>query len=321
MPLRSVESDLWQGRQSSPGDYFYQSVKCLDPESELPAASLESPAWALMGYAVDEGVRRNFGRTGAAGGPALLRERLGRLPDWRRRSAALYDLGDVYASGQDLEEAQASLAALVFRCQSAGYGSLVMGGGHDMAWAHYLGLRTYLDTQPSGKTQRIGIINFDAHLDMRDPAAGPNSGTPFRQVAELCQERKMPFDYLCIGAQRMSNTPSLWKDAEHFGAQILSLDKCGHGMAQRVSAFCASVDKVYITVDLDGFAGQISPGVSAPGVRGLRVEEVLEGIGHALVSGKVIAMDIAEYNPRYDIDLRTARLGAFLMAELLYRSS
>ena len=62
----------WSGRIDLPEDAstrrWHQWVR-----TPLPGAA---PGVAVLGFACDEGVRRNHGRTGAADGPAALRSRL-----------------------------------------------------------------------------------------------------------------------------------------------------------------------------------------------------------------------------------------------------
>ena len=63
---------------------------------------------------------------------------------------------------------------------------VVLGGGHDMAYGHYKGLKQYL-----GSESVLGIINFDAHFDLRSNQNGNNSGTPFYQIGVECRTKKI----------------------------------------------------------------------------------------------------------------------------------
>lgn len=72
-------------------------------------------------------------------------------------------------------------------CQLLDNGQLVigLGGGHEIGWASYQGLMMHLEKQEKGKDRiNVGIINFDAHFDLRLPEVGPSSGTPFWQASE-----------------------------------------------------------------------------------------------------------------------------------------
>ena len=64
----------------------------------------------------------------------------------------------------------------------------------------------------------IGIINLDAHFDLRQDQYA-TSGTPFRQIAEHLDIKEQPFHYLCIGISQFSNTASLYEQAFDLGGE------------------------------------------------------------------------------------------------------
>ena len=138
---------------------------------------------SLIGFAVDTGIVRNGGRAGAADGPLAIREQFARLcpdPDLPESFSELVrhtrDLGDVVSSG-DLERDQAELAELVARELAADSFVIVLGGGHETTYGHFLG---YVR---EGST--VAIHNLDAHPDVRPLAEGlGHSGSPFRQALE-----------------------------------------------------------------------------------------------------------------------------------------
>src|SRR5689334_24141000 len=86
---------------------------------------------ALLGFACDEGVRRNGGRVGAKDGPRAIRQALANLA-WHPW-CAVYEAGDVSCSDGELEQAQAELAYRVASVLRGGHRVLVLGGGHETA--------------------------------------------------------------------------------------------------------------------------------------------------------------------------------------------
>jgi formiminoglutamase len=94
----------WQGRTDTEevGDSrrWHHVVRPFDAASQGGVA--------LIGFAVDEGVRRNGGRPGAAEGPRALRGALANLPVLGE--PALWDAGDVDGRRHRLEDAQQALA-------------------------------------------------------------------------------------------------------------------------------------------------------------------------------------------------------------------
>ena len=137
----------------------------------------------LVGFPVDEGVRRNGGRPGAAGAPAAIRQALYRLTpapgefdaftDLVRHTA---DLGDLEPAG-DLEADQDALGNLLAPHLARGAVAIVLGGGHETAYGHFLAY--------ARRGRRIHILNWDAHPDVRPLVDGRgHSGSPFRQALE-----------------------------------------------------------------------------------------------------------------------------------------
>jgi arginase family enzyme len=76
-------------------------------------------------------------------------------------------------------------------------------------------------------------------------------------------------------------------------------------------------DALFVSIDLDVFAGAFAPGVSAPGTEGLTPEEG-RAIAHAAGRNpRVRLFELMELNPRHDVDQRTARLAALLLCSFL----
>ncbi|WP_413042963.1 formimidoylglutamase [Pseudomonas sp. YJ42] len=315
----------WQGRVDPEADSarWHQRIQPLAGDSVL--------GLALLGFASDEGVRRNHGRVGAANGPLAIRKALANLA-WHRSGPA-YDAGDVVCADGELEAAQARLGSNVCALLDAGHLPIVLGGGHEVAFGSWQGLAGHLGggqseqrspamavprrAAPRRAAPRIGIINFDAHFDLRDPAHVQSSGTPFAQIAEQCELRGWPFAYACIGVSRASNTRALFQRAAELQVLVREDRDISEASLASLGAdldrFIAGCDAVYLTIDIDVLPACEAPGVSAPAARGVSLallEPLLERIRD---SGKLRLADLAELNPEHDIDNRTARLAARLI--------
>ncbi len=306
----------WTGRvdaEDGPaGRRWHQLIHALDKEVPFQAER----AIAFTGFPVDEGVRRNQGRPGAAAGPAAIRGACASLPDHFPAGTALYEAGDAGIAGDDLSGAQAVLGRRVAGLIGRGFFPVVLGGGHEVAWGTFQGV---LEAAPAGA--RLGIVNVDAHFDLRRPVDGPTSGTGFFQMAEACRERDLPFRYCCLGIQRSANTRALFERADALGVQYHLADALSGettlGVERSLRSFVDASDLLYLSVDLDAFHASYAPGVSAPNALGLTPGQALPLLRSIMASGKVAALDIAELNPACDIDGRTARLAASLLFELL----
>lgn len=276
-----------------------------------PADEAQAPGIALLGFASDEGVRRNFGRPGAGEGPAALRRALCNLA-WHG-GPPLYDAGDVGCAGGDLEAAQERLAGEVAALLRAGHRPIVLGGGHETAWGSFLGL---VAARPDS---RIGIINLDAHFDLRRPVRA-TSGTPFAQMAEWCERARVPFDYLCVGIAEPANTEALFAAARRLGVRWW-LDEAVTAeampeLAAEIDALAARNDALYLSLDLDVLPAWAMPAVSAPAGRGVLLERIETLIALVRATGKLALADLVELNPAYDADGRGARTAARLVWQL-----
>ncbi len=214
--MPAIDMSVWQGRvdtaEGALARRWHQVMRPL-------ARDTDSGAVVLIGFACDAGVARNQGRTGAAGGPAAIRQLLRNMPV--HECDRLADAGDIVCAGDALEAAQIELSKCVAAQLAAGRFPIVLGGGHEMAFGTFTGLAAHL----AGKQDapRIGIVNFDAHFDLRQAERG-NSGTPFLQIARECEERGWAFRYGCFGVSRYSNTRALFETANNLGV-VFVLDE------------------------------------------------------------------------------------------------
>jgi formiminoglutamase len=287
---------------------WHQGVQFVD--LALGLEHCFDPTVCLIGYASDLGVRMNLGRLGAAEGPSRLRARMASLP--MIAGVSVLDCGDIVA-GESVLDTQQALAGAVERIVRAGALPVILGGGHDQAFGHFLGIARATGTPPA-------CVNFDAHLDLRPiPADGPNSGTPFTQAWEWCKARQASFRYAALGVQRAGNTSLLFARAEHAGATLIDADGFAIDTLDVVmEAISDTVDEaeIALSVDLDVFAAAFAPGVSAPTAMGVAPDSAFRRLFRGLMaSGRVRGVEIAELCPPLDIDDRTARLGAAIAFE------
>lgn len=303
----------WAGRFDGDGPAdrrWWQAVTPVGLPADAPGA--HRPA-ALLGFASDEGVRRNKGRTGAAAAPAAIRKALGPLAWHLNRSVA--DAGDVVVSGGALEDAQARLGSAVTELLDAGHLTAVLGGGHETAYASYLGVSGSQEVQ-HGK--RLGVLNLDAHFDLRDEPV-PSSGTPFLQMARAEAAAGRDFRYAVVGISEANNTKALFDTADRLSVRYLLDEDCEAERAKAfVASFLADIDVLYLTIDLDVLPASVAPGVSAPAGFGVPLPVISAVCRQVAKSGKLFHLDVAELNPSFDIDGRTARTAARLLDTLLH---
>jgi len=314
------KAGAWKGRVDSTTDYdafrWHQWVLPLDLDSvEAPplreGGTAPAAGVAFIGFACDEGVRRNLGRPGARRGPAAIRAESANLPCSFDPGFALYDAGDVGCEGPALEEAQALLGEKVAAILRLGLLPLVLGGGHETAYGHWLGHRR------ANGAGCGAIVNLDAHFDLRPYPDGGGSGSMFRQIADDLAASGEDFRYLCLGIQKRSNTVALFRDAEALGARwVLARDLAEGGAAiayPEIDRFLASADRIMLTICADVVSSAWAPGVSSPQALGLEPETLLRMMKRVLASGKVAGLDLCEVSPREDGPDATASLASTIV--------
>ena len=312
-------TDAWAGRRDGDGPRHARWHQLVQPVANLGETE-DRDHIAVLGFASDEGVRRNAGRVGAAEGPAALRRALsplalhGQLGTGER---PIVDHGDAVTVGEDLETGQDDAARLLTGaldrpgCKLA----VVLGGGHETAWASYAGLLASARMQASPQP-RWGVLNLDAHFDLRD-ADRPTSGTPFAQMARAEEMAGRSLSYAVIGIAEPSNTRVLFERARQLGVHWMTdletLDRGAAGITEFVEDFAHDLDVLYLTIDLDVLPAATAPGVSAPAGVGVPLPLIMAAVRAAAATGKLAVLDVVELNPRLDIDQRTARTAARLI--------
>lgn len=310
--------ECWHGRVDSDSDYdtfrWHQWVEPLDL-NECKKIYDGELGFAFIGFCSEQGVKRNKGREGTALAPDFIRRQMSNLPCTFCREVKLYDAGNIICDEITLETGQRLLAAAVEKIRGLGLFPIVLGGGHETTLGTFQGLLSDLKT--NDETPDLGIINFDAHFDLRPYEKGGSSGTMFLQMADICRKENMDYHYLPLGIQRHSNTVKLFKTAKELGVDYVLAKDFNPGnvanVLEKVDTFLYPCKNTYITICTDVFSSAFAPGVSATQSFGLDPEVVMPVLKHILRTRKVRGFDICEISPRFDQDNTTANLGAVLI--------
>jgi formiminoglutamase len=297
---------IWKGRQD-PGsvrDVWHQMMKAADLNSIIPKG------FCFLGFCSDVGVKRNLGRVGAVEGPDTIRKALVNLAVHFTEEVQLTDAGDVVVSGEQLENAQKELARYVEGMLKNDSFPILLGGGHEISYAHGKGV---LDAFPNKK---MGMINFDPHFDLRNYPNSPHSGSWARQLFDEYEN----FHYLPIGINEAVNIQSMFDLMREKKQSFITMDELlGESLEEllaQINFFMESVDHVCVTLDLDVFSAGIAPGVSAANPYGALPHHIKPLMKSILKSDKVVSFDVAEMSPIHD-DGRTAKLAASFIYDVV----
>jgi formiminoglutamase len=270
------------------------------------------PRAVLIGFPSDEGVHRNGGRVGAAGAPDEVRRMLFRLtPDAERYEESVellehtLDLGNLVLS-DDVERDQASLGEALAPHLAAGSFVIVLGGGHETSFGHFQGY--------AARGERVGILNWDAHPDVRELRDGlGHAGSAFRQAildpSGACRQ------FIAAGLLPHVVARSHLEFLAAHGARFV----------WRRDLSPARIDEIYgslegpsfVSFDIDAVDQAEAPGASSPSVGGMTVDLWLHAAYRAGRSRVVRSCDVVEMNPVYDRDNAAARLAAATVWQML----
>lgn len=291
--------DLWHGRFDSNEDIdlrIWQIVKPFDDVSKEYGI-------CFVGYDTDDGIKRNQGRIGAEKGSNAIRKAIQSFPIVE--NLKIYDYQNL--KNKVLEEAQKEYSLKISNVIKKGIFPIGLGGGHDIAFASYSGIRkAYPD-------KKIGIVNFDTHLDMRPYDNGATSGTSFKQILDGDKNIK----YSIVGFKKQGNTKRLIDTAKNYNVLILDEEDDEKFINDELKKYLADADILYVTFCMDVFNASDAPGVSAPTIMGLDPKKGKRILREIMNTGKVVCIDFAEVSPEYDIDSRTAKLAGSLIYDIM----
>jgi len=157
-------------------------------------------------------------------------------------------------------------------------------------------------------TEKISILQLDAHSDMRDEYLGSKNSHAciMARAKETC-----PVVQVGIRSMDTSEKKNINKKRVFFAHKI-------HGKTDWIKkAVSLLTNKVYLTIDLDVFDPSILPSTGTPEPGGLGWYEVLELIKEVTKKKKIVGFDIVELAPNPNekaSDFLAAKLAYYIMS-------
>ena len=220
------------------------------------------------------------------------------------RDFKIGDLGDVKLHATDVAASHDNIEQAMMHVLKRYTGKLhtTIGGDHSITAP----IVRAIAKQYPGK--KIGIVQFDTHLDMRDFSAGRTNGTPIRQLVE---EGFIDGENVVnIGLHGFYNAPTLMEAASAYGINIITLKQLRKkGIEKTIQdAFqlLSHVDLVYLTVDMDVLDVTYAPGVPSATPGGMRSDELFDCLNE-VGKRRVFAIDFVCIDPLRDIVNQTVK--------------
>lgn len=229
------------------------------------------------------------------------------------------DAGDVLVNAVSPEDSLSRIenAVVQLLTMHPPFVPVVLGGDHSITAAT---VRGYCKARPK---ERVGLIYFDAHTDVRATQEGVAlAGSPVRSILETCPNVSGQ-NVVEIGIHGFMNAIAHRRWAEDRGLKLFSareVRKRGidEVLAEALSIADAGTDAIYVSVDLDvlgqtdaiGAGGRISP-------EGLAVVDLLDAVFSLGESPKVKMLDVVELDPARDSAGITTRIAASVVLTFL----
>lgn len=210
------------------------------------------------------------------------------------------DVGDILVTPTNPEISGERIISTIQNIRASCF-PLIVGGDHSIA---YWTLRGILEPLTKEQRERVGILHFDAHLDMEKPYLDMPSifhGNPFSKLIE--DGIISGHQHYAIGQRGI--IPGYLKDfAFDAGVQMYPMKKLRENRFEYV--FSRIIDEmrecftsVYITCDVDVIDGGIMQGTGTPMSNGLLPHE-MEYAMRELKKIQTIGFELVELAPNLD---------------------
>jgi agmatinase len=284
-------------------------------ESERPNAAPDLAAFHVIPVPMEMGI--SYGR-GTSEGPAAILEASTHLEVWDGEGIPV-DSGIHTAEFVDCSGGVQDVLGRIEAAVRAAFGAeaipVLLGGEHTVSLG---ALEATAGVFGAGK---VGIVQFDAHADLRDSYGG----NPYSHACVMRRGVELGFPLFQVGVRSLSpeevefrarhRIPCLdAREAAGYGA-ARSGRKAADGQPVRVIELPGDFpDLVYLSFDVDGLDPSIVPSTGTPEPGGLGWYQALSMIESVVASGRrIVGFDVVELAPDPG-----SRMSDFTCARLVY---
>jgi formiminoglutamase len=233
-------------------------------------------------------------------------------------SLKVRDAGDVRMHMTDILQCHRNMEEAVVEFYKAAAAPLLItiGGDHSITCPVVQG---YCRSHPA---EKVGIIHFDAHHDVRNfEDGGPTNGTPFRGIIEG-PANVDGRNIVQIGIHGFTGSSYYRRWCEERGVTVISArDVHRRGISEVISQACKiagdGTDSLYVSFDIDVMEAAYAPGTGYATPEGLDPWDVLEALFVLGQDKRVRALDYVCMDPLRDVREVTAKMAASLILTFL----
>ncbi len=226
-------------------------------------------------------------------------------------AAACADLGDIGPNPVDTNDTLLRFTAAYRQLQARGVRPLSVGGDHLCTLPVLRGLEA---------DAPLGLVHFDSHTDLYPAYFGGKTlthGNPFRCAVE--EGLLDPSRMVQIGIRGTTYDNADTDFARANGIRIVPIEELfARGIPDVMAEVRESLGDraAYLSYDIDFVDPAVAPGTGTPEWGGPNAFQALQVVREC-AGLNIVAADLVEVSPPFDINNQTAWLGASLMFEIL----
>jgi arginase family enzyme len=206
------------------------------------------------------------------------------------------DLGNIFA-GHTVEDTYFAMAAAIDVLLKKGIVSVIIGGGHDLTYGQFRGYEKL--------EQTINVATVDARFDLGDPEDEFSSSTFLGKI--ILHQPNYLFNYSNIGYQtylvdqsQLNMMTKLYFDVYRLGTVRDTI--------QEAEPIIRHAD--FLSFDISSIKHADAPGFATASANGFYAEEACQMMWYAGMNDRMSSVGIYEINPSFDVQGKTAALGA-----------
>ncbi|MGI2709770.1 formimidoylglutamase [Bacillus cytotoxicus] len=232
------------------------------------------------------------------------------------KESVLYDCGDIMMHVTNIKESHVRIAKTLQHLTKVNpqMVPIVLGGDHSISFPSISGF--------ASSKGKVGIIQFDAHHDLRNlEDGGPSNGTPFRSLLE--HDVIVGNQLVQIGIRNFSNARTYHEYAKENDITIYTMKHVRERFIKDIITESIEilrrqgVTAIYVSVDMDVLDQAFAPGCPAIGPGGMDSMTLLDAITYLGQEPLVQGMDIVEIDPTLDFRDMTSRIAAQVIMNFL----
>jgi formiminoglutamase len=232
-------------------------------------------------------------------------------------SKKIIDFGDIAMHPTSIDECHQRIYQAtkdITEAEAAPF-TIILGGDHSITTSTVKGIK-----ETKG---RVGIIQLDAHHDLRNTEdGGPTNGTPFRRLIE--EGHLQGENLIQIGIRNYANAKAYHDYAIENGVTVYTMkDVRQREITELIQTSLTqledNVDTIYLSVDMDVLDQAYAPGCPAIGPGGMDPDTLIQAVQQAIQHPKVQTMDIVEIDPTLDIRDMTSRVASLIVINALIK--